>query len=172
MYQPVPGVAVTKSCAVVDARENSHSPFLLPFLLSPTPISIWNFMGQNMQSRTSSASVGSSLKFCSRQRKGLQVEAFPSLGKAGTPWAWSTVWSGWQRGEGRYLQEQLVLSDPLDGLNQVGRDGVGQTVPLLYLLQGLKMGTVRHRGPCARMSSGRRWAGLRREEKREKATQL
>lgn len=39
-------------------------------------------------------------------------------------------------GRGRYLQEQLVLGDSLDRFNKVGRDGVGQAVPLLDLLQG------------------------------------
>lgn len=35
----------------------------------------------------------------------------------------------------RYLQEELVLSDPLHRLDKVGGDGVGQSVPLLDLLQ-------------------------------------
>jgi len=32
----------------------------------------------------------------------------------------------------------------------------------------MKMDTVRHGGTCAHMCSGRRWAGLRREEKRKR----
>lgn len=34
----------------------------------------------------------------------------------------------------RYLEEELVLSDPLHRLDKVGGDGVGQSVPLLDLL--------------------------------------
>lgn len=33
-----------------------------------------------------------------------------------------------------YLEKQLIFCDPLDGFDQVRRDGVGQPVPLLYLL--------------------------------------
>lgn len=54
-----------------------------------------------MQSGASNAGMGSSLKFCSRGRKGLRVEALPSLGKGGTPWAGSAGCQGgtWRRGE-------------------------------------------------------------------------
>lgn len=34
-----------------------------------------------------------------------------------------------------YLQQELILGDSLYGLDQIGRDGVGQSVPLLNFLQ-------------------------------------
>ena len=38
-----------------------------------------------------------------------------------------------------YLQQQLVLGDPLHWFDEVGRDGVSQSVPLLdLLLQSVK----------------------------------
>lgn len=45
------------------------------------------------------------------------MEAVLSSGKAGTPWTWPVVWEGVTQRGGRYLQEQLVLGDPLDGLD-------------------------------------------------------
>lgn len=72
---------------------------------------------------------------------------------------------------GRYLQEQLVLGDPLDGLDQVGRDGVGQTVPLLYLLQDGNEHHQTRRGMCMCVVGRGRWGkkrGKRGESNYEK----
>lgn len=52
-----------------------------------------------MQSGASNGSVGSLLKFCSRQRKGLQVEAFHAWAKLGFPGP------GWQCGQGDIEEE-------------------------------------------------------------------
>lgn len=84
-----------------------------------------------MQTGTRDASTGSSLKFWSGHRSSGGSSAI--LDKAGPPGPGRGL--GETLRAGRYLQEQLVLGDPLDRLDQVGRDGVGQTVPLLYLLQ-------------------------------------
>lgn len=61
----------------------------------------------------------------------------------------------------------MVLGDPLDGLDQIGRDGVGQTVPLLYLLQDGNEHHQTRRVMC--MCSGQEAVGVRREVKGEKA---
>lgn len=61
----MPGVANPKRCAVVDECENSHDLFLLPFVFFP-PMNGISCDRTDMQSGAGNASVGSSLKLCSR----------------------------------------------------------------------------------------------------------